>query len=627
MIYQYVEMILLILGIAVLMVLTFRVSRLSMSLRAGGSSGTSADCRAFAASLISMMSSRNYRELLRTLNERLDANSSLIVLFDGPRMLDIQFSSRDPNASFGIPELEVSQGGFAERLDRLFEKVRNNPVIIDRGLCTSFLGGIKGDNSMTLGFANSDSVYGVLQFIGRDKPFSQKDIDSLSSHRDSLQILTRDQVMNHLQMERRRAAEVALRRIEERYRAIFDESMDMIYHADGQGKILAINAAGVRMLGFEKEEELVGLYFRDLFFDPSQWDFNSEILRTNSFIKDMEIVLRRRDGEKIFCLEGASTAFDGTGNLKGYSGIIKDISARIELNARLMRTNMELTESNSKLQQAQDQIVQSEKLASIGQLAAGLAHEINNPLGFVQSNFSTIHQYSESLLQYADKIPELDQDDREKLAAKLGIDFIQQDLSTVFSETQDGINRMAEIVHNLKGFSYQDRSGEISELDLNEAIRNTLVIARNELKYHTTVSTKLQPLPAIMCNAGEIRQVLLNMLINAAQAIKGEHMPEGVKGKIRISTLVKNDFIVCVIEDSGPGVPRDLRTKIFDPFFTTKEVGSGTGLGLSISYDIIAHKHAGRLVVNDSSLGGARFLIMLPIISADGAQELDELEE
>ena len=333
MIYQSLVIVLLSFSLLLLLVLTSRTLQgTAVKEKPGETDESLDDFRLLSVSIIAVMGTRNYREMLRFFNERLETRNALIVLLDGYQLLDIQFSSQDPDASFGIPELEVREGGFADRLHSLFERIRNKSTIIDSGECSSFLGGITDENSLTIGFIHNGAVYAVVQFIGRNKPFTTKDIAFIDSLYDSLHALTRDHIMNYMQAERRRELEIARRMIEERYRAIFDDSMDMIYHADAEGRIVAINNSGVKILGYEDEKDLIGVYFSDLYYDASVWEFNAEILRSNSYIQDLEIVLRRKDGEKIFCLESASAAFDGAGELKGYSGIIKDISARIELN-------------------------------------------------------------------------------------------------------------------------------------------------------------------------------------------------------------------------------------------------------------------------------------------------------
>lgn len=191
------------------------------------------------------------------------------------------------------------------------------------------------------------------------------------------------------------------------------------------------------------------------------------------------------------------------------------------------------------------------------------------------------------------------------------IDFILEDLPRLFDDSREGIDRVTSIVQNLRDFARIDQPGSLNKYNINDGIKATLVVARNEIKYEADVETKLAKVPLILCDAGQINQVLLNIIINAAQAIKCQKRKD--KGTITIKTYVTDDDVVCEISDDGPGIEPDKLSKIFDPFFTTKPVGEGTGLGLSISYDIIVIKHNGKLLV-DSSVGeGTKFKIMLPL--------------
>jgi len=295
----------------------------------------------------------------------------------------------------------------------------------------------------------------------------------------------------------------------------------------------------------------------------------------------------------------------------------------------------ELEMSNNELKETQSHLVQSEKLASIGQLAAGVAHEINNPVGFVASNFETLENYikkiQELLQMYGELLGEIEKSEKKVLLDKadtigksrddMKIDFILKDLSGLFNDSREGINRITSIVQNLRDFSRIDQPGSLNKYNINDGIKATLVVAQNEIKYDADVKTELSEVPLIACNAGQINQVLLNIIINATQAIKSKKK-EGL-GNIKIRTYATDDDVVCEISDDGPGIEPEKLLNIFDPFFTTKPVGEGTGLGLSISYDIIVIKHKGKLLV-DSTVGeGTKFKIVLPF-NAKGAKNVWE---
>ncbi|HUU19921.1 MAG TPA: ATP-binding protein [Sedimentisphaerales bacterium] len=295
----------------------------------------------------------------------------------------------------------------------------------------------------------------------------------------------------------------------------------------------------------------------------------------------------------------------------------------------------ELEKSNKELKEMQSQLVQSEKLASIGQLAAGVAHEMNTPVGFVASNFETLENYmkkiKELLQMYGELLGEIEASDKTELLDKantisksqndMKIDFILKDLPGLFNDSREGIDRVTSIVQNLRDFSRIDQSGNLDEYNINDGIKATLIVAQNEIKYDADVKTELSELPLIFCNAGQINQVLLNILINAAQAIKSHERDN--KGTITIKTYVTDDDVVCEISDDGPGIEPDKLPKIFDPFFTTKPVGKGTGLGLSVSYDIIVIKHNGKLIADSSVDGGTKFTIKLPLSKREAKNEME----
>lgn len=264
------------------------------------------------------------------------------------------------------------------------------------------------------------------------------------------------------------------------------------------------------------------------------------------------------------------------------------------------------------LKKAQGQLVQSEKMASLGQLAAGVAHEINNPIGFVISNVSTLNEYAEVLrtfieksLAYIDTPEDSVRNELAGISKAEDLPFVVEDIMTIVKDAQEGLTRVKDIVANLKQFARTDED-ESEAFDLNDNIENTIKVAWNELKYHATLIKEFDDsLPQAFGHPGQVNQVILNMLVNAAQAIESD-------GEIRIRTKATDQHIVLEIEDNGCGMPDDVQAKIFDPFFTTKPVNVGTGLGLSISYGII-EKQGGKIEVRSEVGKGTCFTILLPI--------------
>ena len=272
----------------------------------------------------------------------------------------------------------------------------------------------------------------------------------------------------------------------------------------------------------------------------------------------------------------------------------------------------ELTGAYKDLKQVHDQMLQQEKMASIGQLAAGVAHEINNPAGFISSNLNSLQKYicklNEGLAFMEQTIRSVDDleinAELKQMKHKLKFDFIQEDIEDLITESKDGIDRIALIVRNLKGFSRAE-DDTLNSTDLQESIEASLSIAWNEIKYKAKVEKNYQELPPIQCLPQQLSQVFVNLLVNAAQAIEDQ-------GVITVNTHQEKDWAVVEISDSGNGISPENLERIFEAFYTTKDVGKGTGLGLSICHDIV-QKHQGTISVASTIGEGTCFTIKLPM--------------
>ncbi len=284
-----------------------------------------------------------------------------------------------------------------------------------------------------------------------------------------------------------------------------------------------------------------------------------------------------------------------------------------DANARLESEQDELTALLGKVESAQQQLLQSEKMAAIGQLAAGVAHEINNPIGFVNSNLGTLKTYSAQILKLLDTYEKLgingDQSAIDAARAEADIDFVREDLPALLAESQEGLSRVTKIVQDLKDFSHVDQTGHQLS-DLNAAMESTLNVVWSELKYKAEVVRELGDIPEVDCVPAQINQVFMNLLVNAAQAIE-------TTGRITVRSGFENQHVWFEVLDTGKGMPEEVRKRIFEPFYTTKPVGKGTGLGLSISYDIIVKKHGGRIDVTSEPGLGTCFRLWLPLNQAD----------
>jgi len=325
----------------------------------------------------------------------------------------------------------------------------------------------------------------------------------------------------------------------------------------------------------------------------------------------------------IFIGEKKNAQYDGHDRLLlgQFSNGIAQCLERYQLLISLRKANKKLHNEKkeqkiliTRLEDAQNQLLQSEKMASIGQLAAGVAHEINNPIGYVNANLESMKDYVDNVLklikmyQESDDLINADPELYQRIVSlkeNIDIEFLSEDLQNLVAESQEGISRVKNIVQNLKDFSHVDET-EWQWSNLESGIDSTLNIAISEIKYKAEVVRKYENLPEIECIPSQLNQVFLNLLVNAAQSI-----PE--KGIITITTCQDDDQSVLVkIRDNGGGIPEDKIQRIFEPFFTTKPVGEGTGLGLSLSYSII-ERHNGEILV-DSTLGeGTCFTIRLPI--------------
>jgi PAS domain S-box-containing protein len=273
--------------------------------------------------------------------------------------------------------------------------------------------------------------------------------------------------------------------------------------------------------------------------------------------------------------------------------------------------NYELEHAYTELKLTQSKILQQEKMASIGQLAAGVAHEINNPMGFISSNLGSLNKYIDRIIEYTQTLsetlntlndPRIAETMREARSNQK-FDFIVEDIKKLIAESADGADRVKTIVQNLKSFSRVDQKEDVFA-DINDCMETTLNIAWNELKYNATVRKEYATLPLIKCNPQQLNQVFMNLLVNAAHAIEKQ-------GEIVIKTWEQDGSVFISVSDTGCGIPEVNLGKIFEPFFTTKEVGKGTGLGLSIAYDIVK-KHNGEITVRSEVNKGTTFFVRIP---------------
>lgn len=348
--------------------------------------------------------------------------------------------------------------------------------------------------------------------------------------------------------------------------------------------------------------------------DPNEDSLRAEIVRLNKIVKSL-----MNRAERAMSAEGNDFGlFQATIMLENQvRDRTRELEVALQKNEDITRDlQMEKEEQHRlirKLEEAHTQLLQSEKLASIGQLAAGVAHEINNPIGFVNSNLGTLRKYVEHLLLLIDEYEDIgvlltaDSEAKKRIeGVKRGTDFryMRDDILKLIEESMDGTARVRRIVQDLRDFS---RVGEVEWLaaDIHDGLDSTLNLVWNELKFKADVVKEYGTIPLVECIPSQINQVFMNLFVNAAQAIP-DH------GTITLRTGCEGAFAWITVTDTGVGIPEQNLSRIFDPFFTTKPPGKGTGLGLSVAYGIIT-THNGQIEVNSRLGQGTTFTIRLPI--------------
>lgn len=443
-----------------------------------------------------------------------------------------------------------------------------------------------------------------------------------------LAILARD-------VSQERQVEEALERTLSQLRATLESTGNGVLVIDWQGQIVSMNRQFSAMWSIPEElllDRNEAAIIESLCVQVQETEIVRLRLRAIVDRLETEDIFRLKDGRVFECKSRPQYLGENiVGRVFGFSDITARTEAEVALresrdrleegvrertaelqaaNASLQAEQQHQQELIKKLEEAQNQLLQSEKMASMGQLAAGVAHEINNPIGFVNSNLGTLQRYVDSLLRLLDayeKLESLVADDAlqelRQLKQEIDTQYLREDISDLLSESLDGMQRVKRIVQDLKDFSHVDR-GERELADLEKGLESTLNVVWNELKYKTKVIKEYAHPPAIECLPSQLNQVFMNLLINAAHSIE-------TTGEITIRTGFDQQNVWIEVEDTGKGIPAENLTRIFEPFFTTKPVGKGTGLGLSLSYGIVK-KHHGRIEVSSEVGKGTKFRVILP---------------
>ena len=402
--------------------------------------------------------------------------------------------------------------------------------------------------------------------------------------------------------------------------------------ADVRGNTTYLNRAGRKLLGINEGEDLAVTSISN--YSPPQ-------VATRIFDEGIpaamqdgtwsgETALLHRDGGEIPVSQVIIAHKTTDGTVEYLSTIARDISDRKRAEDALRQSErrerekaLQLEQTLQELKRTQTQLVQNEKMISLGQIVAGVAHEINNPVSFIYGNLKYANRYARDLLellqvyqqQYPDPGPEI-----EAIAEDIELDFLVEDLPNLMKSMKSGAERIRQIVLSLRNFSRLDES-EFKSADIHEGLESTLLILQHRLN-ETTENPKIQvikeygDLPQVSCYPGELNQVFVNILSNAIDALEESSSEKSGQSKDRtilIRTERREEKVAIRIADNGPGIPEELQQRLFDPFFTTKPVGKGTGLGLSISYQIVVEKHGGQLTCISTPDLGTEFVIAIPL--------------
>lgn len=532
----------------------------------------------------------------------------MLELTGGPNLVVRHFSTiepattwlRDNTPDVVLLDLNLPDSQGLDTLDKIMSNAPGVPIVILSGLGEEEIAlsalARGAEEYLIKGDVKSRTLWRTIQFALLRKQMEENTKNAQHELESKVRIRTAE-------LE---ATNLALRKSEERYRFLVETMNEGVILGDRQGRIIFINEKICQMLN-HRREELLGRDVLELAADQGNMEIMQEQRRRRhlGLTDSYEVVLAKRGGERVYALFSSRPIINAQGIYDGFLAVVTDFSARKML---------------------EDQLLQSQKLEAIGQLAAGIAHEINTPIQYVSDNMRFIQDslasFTQLFNQYlrlrkATKTAQLFQEHNqeiERIAIEIDFDYLRQEVPIAINHIDEGLRRVSEIVRSMKEFTHPGPKHK-TPTDINRLIENTILVARNEWKYVADVTMDLSPnMPLVPCIPGDLQQVILNILVNAAQAI-GDNLVniQEEKGSITVATRNRGHWVEIAITDTGGGIAEEVKRRVFDPFFTTKPVGKGTGQGLAIAYAAVVERHQGEISF-DSEVGrGTTFVVRLPI--------------